>query len=771
MHILKIIHGYPPEYNAGSEVYSQSICEQLSQKHRVSVFTREENPYAPCYSVRQQQKGEQLQFFFVNNPQGKDGYRHAAMDSAFGDLLDRLQPDIAHIGHVNHLSTGLVHELKKRLIPIVYTLHDFWLMCPRGQFLTRSIGRADNWQTCEGQNHEKCARDCYQVYFSGRAEDEARDVAQWTDWVERRMQETRAISSMVDLFIAPSQYLRQRFIREFGIAEDKIIYLDYGFPLSYLRPLAPTAEKRPFTFGYIGTHIPAKGINLLIEAFKQVQAPAALRIYGRSNGQSSAALRQMAENSPQPITFEGEYINSNLSERVFSQVDCIVVPSIWGENSPLVIHEAQACRIPVITADVGGMSEYVAHNINGLLFRHRDSQSLAEQLKFAAENGEEMQILGKRGYLYDPNGEVPEIAQHCEALEAIYKRFLPAPSVDFWRITLDTNPEDCNLACTMCEEHSPHSDYIRRELGGKHRRMPADWLRPIFEQAKALGLREIIPSTMGEPLLYKHFGEFVELCHEFGLKMNLTTNGTFPRVSGRSAEDWARRIVPISSDIKISFNGATAETAAAVMLGIDFEQTLANIRTLVRLRNEHYQNTGYYCRLTLQLTFLQNNMQELADIVRLAAELDIDRVKGHHLWAHFEEIQTLSFRQNAASIATWNKYVAQAELARLQNPRPNGKPVLLENIIPLQEQETQEVPEDYECPFLGKELWVSPTGRFSPCCAPDAQRQTLGDFGHFPAQSLREVLQSRQYQQLQANYKSIPLCKSCNMRKPVKSEK
>lgn len=768
MHILKIIHGYPPEYNAGSEVYSQSICNELSRSHRVSVFTREENPYAPCFSLREQQENANLQFYVVNNPQGKDGYRHAAIDAAFGDLLERLQPDVAHIGHVNHLSTGLVDELKKRRIPIVFTLHDFWLMCPRGQFLTRSIGREENWRMCAGQNDEKCARDCYGVYFSGRAGDEERDVQQWADWVRRRMEETRAIAAAVDLFIAPSQYLRERFIREFGIAEEKIAYLDYGFPLSYLRPVeaAKNEQKRPFTFGYIGTHIPAKGVNLLIEAFKKVQSPAALRIYGHNKGQSAQALQRMAQDSAQPISFEGEYVNSNLADRVFSQVDCIVVPSIWGENSPLVIHEAQACHIPVITADVGGMAEYVRHGENGLLFRHRSVESLAEQLKFAAENAEEMRLLGKRGYLYSDSGEVPSIEAHCRQLEAMYRRLLPAASTDFWRMTLDTNPEDCNLACTMCEEHSPHSDYIRTQLGGKHRRMPAAWLRPLFEQAKALGVREIIPSTMGEPLLYKHFGEFVDLCHEFDIRMNLTTNGTFPKVSGRSAEDWARRIVPITSDVKISFNGATAETAAAVMLGIDFEQVAANIATLVRVRNQHYADTGYYCRITLQLTFLQNNMHELADIVRLAAAWDIDRVKGHHLWAHFEEIKALSFRQNAESIAQWNTYVAQAQLARLQSPRPNGQLVLLENIIPLQEQETKEVPTDYECPFLGKELWVSATGRFAPCCAPDEQRQTLGDFGHFPAQSLADVLQSRRYTQLQANYKNIELCKGCNMRKP-----
>ena len=173
MHILKIIHGYPP----GSEVYSQSICTELSKYHRLSVFTREENPYTPCFSIREEKINENLTLYLINNPQGKDGYRHQQMDDVFSSLIKKLQPNIAHIGHLNHLSTGLVDVLEQFKIPIIYTLHDFWLMCPRGQFLTRSIGRAEgNFQLCTHQDDKKCAIDCYKVYFSGIKENEANDV-------------------------------------------------------------------------------------------------------------------------------------------------------------------------------------------------------------------------------------------------------------------------------------------------------------------------------------------------------------------------------------------------------------------------------------------------------------------------------------------------------------------------------------------------------------------------------------------------------------------
>ena len=766
MHILKIIHGYPPQYNAGSEVYSQSICTELSKYHRLSVFTREENPYTPCFSIREEKINENLTLYLINNPQGKDGYRHQQMDDVFSSLIKKLQPNIAHIGHLNHLSTGLVDVLEQFKIPIIYTLHDFWLMCPRGQFLTRSIGRAEgNFQLCTHQDDKKCAIDCYKVYFSGIKENEANDVEQWESWVHSRMEEIKRIVSKINLFIAPSKYLKDRFEEDFHISRDKIIYLDYGFPTEYLVPTEKIKKDEPYTFGYIGTHIPAKGVNLLIDAFKKIEKPAILKIFGRENGQSTKALQAMACSSKNKIEFLGEYMNHNLVNDVFSKVDCIVVPSIWGENSPLVIHEAQACKIPVITADFGGMKEYVAHNVNGLLFKHRETDSLAEQLNFAISNPEKMKELGSVGYLYSENGTIPNIKEHCKQLEIIYQNIM-SKEYKLWRVTLDTNPEDCNLSCTMCEEHSPFSKFIKEKLNGKRRRMPKEWLESIFQQAKALGVKEIIPSTMGEPLLYKHFAYIVELCYKYGIKMNLTTNGTFPKTTEKSVTEWAKLLVPITTDVKISWNGATAQTAQKIMLKINFDEAIANVKEFVRIRNEYFKATGYKCRVTFQLTFMQNNMHELTDIIALAAKLDVDRVKGHQLWAHFDEIKKLSMKYSTESILQWNKYVEEAYKAQEKYRKHNGEKVILENIIPIELNESQEIPENYNCPFLEKELWISPTGRISPCCAPDEMRQTLGDFGNIENDTIRSVLDSQSYTNLVANYKQIPLCKTCNMRKP-----
>ncbi|PKG52334.1 glycosyltransferase [Olleya sp. 1-3] len=765
MHILKIIHGYPPNYNAGSEVYSQSICNQLSKEHSVSVFTREQNPYAPDFKIRHEQASENLNLYFVNNPNGKDGYRHAAIDDNFKKLVEELKPDIAHVGHLNHLSTGLIDVLNALQIPIVFTLHDFWLMCPRGQFLTRSIGKENNTMLCSGQEDKKCATSCYQVYFSGNKEEEQIDIDNWSNWVNRRMQETKAIIDKVDLFIAPSKYLQDRFVSDFQIPKSKITYLDYGFPTHYLTQTEKAKTKEVFTFGYIGTHIPAKGIDQLIHAFKQVKTPAVLKIYGRESGQSTAALKALAATSENKVEFMGEYINHNLANDVFAHVDCIVVPSIWGENSPLVIHEAQACKIPVITADFGGMKEYVQHQVNGLLFKHRDVNALTEQLNFAVSNPDKMKAYGAKGYLFSQDGTVPDIKAHCEALVSMYKSYT-APN-KFWRVTIDTNPEDCNLKCIMCEEHSPYSDFIDtlyKETGVKRRRMDFKTVQQIFEQASALGVKEIIPSTMGEPLLYKQFDQIFDLAKQYDIKINLTTNGTFPK---KSVLDWAKLIVPNTTDVKISWNGATAETSKEVMHGLDFEKAITNVKEFIAYRDQYLIESGYFCRVTLQLTFMQNNMHELVDIIKLAASLGVDRVKGHQLWDHFDEIKALSMKATPESVKQWNSYVKEAHVAAEAFRKPNGEKVLLENIIPIEDNEIKEVPEDYECPFLEQELWISATGKISPCCAPDNLRQSLGDFGNIKTDSIQDVLKSERYTDLVHNYKTKDVCKTCVMRKPV----
>lgn len=780
MKILKVIHGYPMRYNAGSEVYSQTLCHGLAARgHEVHVFTREEDSFAPDFALRREVDSDdpRVQLHVVNNPRSRDRYRYVGIDQRFAEVLDRVHPEVVHVGHLNHLSTSLIVEAAAREIPIVYTLHDYWVMCPRGQFMQMHPADPDNlWAACDGQEDRKCAERCYARYFSGTPEELESDIAHWTDWVSRRMRHLRQMAELVDLFIAPARYLQRRYHDEFGLPESKLVYLDYGFDLARLRNRhRKTGED--FTFGYIGTHIPAKGIHQLVEAFGRVRGDSRMLIWGRPRGQDTGALKALAARLPegkaQRVEWLEEYRNQEIVQDVFNRVDAIVVPSIWVENSPLVIHEALQARVPVITADVGGMAEYVRHEENGLLFRHRDPGALAEAMQRLADDPALASRLGTRGYLQSDTGDIPSIEKHVDDIERIYARMIKrrdtarAPhGAGPWRITFDTNPDTCNLHCVMCEEHSPHSPLqIRRKEAGQPRRvMPIDLIRRVLADAAPNGLREVIPSTMGEPLLYDDFEEIVSLCRHYGVKLNLTTNGTFPRLGARK---WAELIVPVSSDVKISWNGATAVTHEAVMLGARWETVLANARTFIAVRDAHAASGGNRCRVTFQLTFLETNVGELADMVRLAIDLGVDRVKGHHLWAHFDAIKDQSMRRSPEAIRRWNEAVIAARAVAAEMPLANGKQILLENIFLLDETATEDLAPGGPCPFLGQEAWVSATGRFDPCCAPDAQRRSLGDFGNLLERPFMDVWRGAEYRQLVRTYRTRVLCLSCNMRKPV----
>ena len=140
----------------------------------------------------------------------------------------------------------------------------------------------------------------------------------------------------------------------------------------------------------------------------------------------TAGLKGLAQDLPgdagNRVEWMGEYRNPEIVPEVFNRCDAIVVPSIWAENSPLVIHEALQARIPVITADYGGMAEYIHHKQNGLLFRHRDPVSLGERMQRLADDPRLARRLGERGYIQSATGTFPDMRGHSLAVERIYAR-------------------------------------------------------------------------------------------------------------------------------------------------------------------------------------------------------------------------------------------------------------------------------------------------------------------------------------------------------------
>jgi MoaA/NifB/PqqE/SkfB family radical SAM enzyme len=291
--------------------------------------------------------------------------------------------------------------------------------------------------------------------------------------------------------------------------------------------------------------------------------------------------------------------------------------------------------------------------------------------------------------------------------------------------------------------------------------MDPDLAERAVRGAAAAGAREVIPSTMGEPLLWSGMDRLVDLCGALGLSLNLTTNGTFP---GRGAAAWAERLVPVASDVKVSWNGASAATAAAIMPGLDLPRAVADVRAFAAVRDAR-AIPGRRCRLSFQVTAQEANVAELADVVRLAASLGVERVKVNHLQVRSPGLAARSLRRSPDAIRRWNAAVAGMRAAAAAARLPSGAAVLLENVVPLREDPADPAPRG-ACPFLGREAWIHADGTFAPCPHPAAARGELGAFGSLAASGLAELWAGEALRRLEVSWPSHPVCAACPFRRP-----
>ncbi|MGE0825157.1 MAG: glycosyltransferase family 4 protein [Candidatus Binatia bacterium] len=440
MRIVHVVHGFPPESLGGTETYTAQIAAALRQRgHEVSVFTRVADARRTEYAIDTVVR-DNITVTRVNNPFRSlntftDSYCNLEIARQFGRFLDQTSPDLVHVQHLMYLSTSCIKEAVRRRIPVVMTLHDYWLICQRGRFLKPDLS------VCDGQTDDGCAR-CFAHLFAGKLSSvyqrvkpdpgrhlwlrdllrrfHARYVAlcppsaSARQQINARMAHVRDLCRHVSLFLAPSQFLREQFL-SFGVPAEKIVFAECGLP-----PLETTngRVREPHDLvrlGYIGVVDPVKGIHLLVDAVASMEN-VELWIYGGEADYAQYPDRKrfldQLQHSPH-IHMMGRYAHGDLG-RILAEVDVVVVPSIWYENAPLVIREAFLAKKPVVTAAFGGMQEWVQNEVNGLLFRPHDVVELRRTLeRFVSDPA----LVGKLSRTFPP---VQSIAADALALEERY---------------------------------------------------------------------------------------------------------------------------------------------------------------------------------------------------------------------------------------------------------------------------------------------------------------------------------------------------------------
>jgi glycosyltransferase involved in cell wall biosynthesis len=340
----------------------------------------------------------------------------------------------------------MVWEAKKRGCPVVMTLHDYWLICQRGQFLktdltlfpgqedracvkclTRELGRTEASRKASAlyrrilPSRLSLLNRAYGLFRSGYLMSrqfllQRQDSA--LQEVHRRMEHFREICQSIDLFIAPSRFLAEKFLA-FGVPAERLVYSDNGYDTtSFAGHRRAPRERKRLHFGFIGVVFPPKGVHVLLEAFREIdEEEAELTIHGAEvpyEGFDAYGehLRRLAAGR-RNIHFAGPYLPSEIG-KILSTLDVLIVPSVWYENSPLTIHEAFLAHVPVVTTDLGGMREFVQQGVNGLLFRPRDAADLREKIR---------QLIRHPALVEEFAGRAPAVKTITEDAAAMVQRY------------------------------------------------------------------------------------------------------------------------------------------------------------------------------------------------------------------------------------------------------------------------------------------------------------------------------------------------------------
>ena len=157
----------------------------------------------------------------------------------------------------------------------------------------------------------------------------------------------------------------------------------------------------------MGRIIYTKGVHLLCEAFCKTQGDAQLVIWGDANNEYGKQLQK--NYAGENIKFKGQYHNDDL-QKVLDSMDVMVCPSIWLENAPLVIQEAQCAHIPIITSNKGGMAELVHDGVDGFTFAIGDIEDLRKKIQLIIN---QPQILDNLKPSVEQVRSVSEDAKFC----------------------------------------------------------------------------------------------------------------------------------------------------------------------------------------------------------------------------------------------------------------------------------------------------------------------------------------------------------------------
>ncbi|SDB74759.1 glycosyltransferase [Belnapia rosea] len=414
LRVLFMSHMHPKASRGGAEIAAYQLYQTVKSLPRTEAYflaagggrfqerlgARIQQPFGPDEFIY---TGAGFDHWIQSNPDPE-------FPAALTALLHKLRPDVVHLHHYANFGVETLLYIRRALpdVKIVLTLHEFLAICNHfGQMVKRP-----SFSLC----YQAGLRDCAKC-FPERSEQD----------FFLRIRYMHRFFNLVDHFISPSQFLADRYI-EWGLDGRRFSIVENGMPEQRHHAVDETmpSQENGLIFAFFGQISRLKGIDVLFDAAALLEKAKVsgfrIEVHGDYSAQPPelrAAFEQRLEEIPENLRFCGAYENARVHQLMRS-AHAIMVPSIWWENSPLVIQEALLNRRPVITSDIGGMAEKVRDGLDGFHFQAGSAHSLAALIKRLAEMPET--LLNLQRSMAVP----PSLRETTRATTRLYRKLIQA---------------------------------------------------------------------------------------------------------------------------------------------------------------------------------------------------------------------------------------------------------------------------------------------------------------------------------------------------------
>jgi len=370
MRILLVNHLYPPEVVGGAEMSMHELAEGLVgdgvEVHVVTLTAGDKagqevvdgvkvwqvpawNVYRP---IPKPAKAPKLRRLLLRPVWHAIDSSNPVMARRFEEILLKVKPDVVHTCQLSGISTSVWRVADKHGIPVIHTLMDFYLMCPK-TFMYREDNCGSICGVCSLFARPRIRDSGLVAAVSGCS----RDV----------------LDRHLNAGYFPNAATREFVLQAFETCPDCVAKYKGGTGAAPLKALR---------LGYLGRMVPVKGIEQMLASLPYDDpSDWTMSIAGRGELDYERELREQFPD--ERIKWLG-WIDT---DEFLHTIDLLVIPSLWYEPGPRVVIEAYRHGVPSIATNRGGSPEHIEEGITGFVYDPGDKDRLPQLLKRAVAGG------------------------------------------------------------------------------------------------------------------------------------------------------------------------------------------------------------------------------------------------------------------------------------------------------------------------------------------------------------------------------------------------